>query len=200
MTKNLYFLITVVALSFVSTISVTHTFGQKPRGPKMVKAAAPRTVEDFYKILPAKFYPYLEEQSQIKDRTDLIGTYSVAKGYLSFDNNRPSQPHNGQILLLRRMSGVSMLVLSYTDCCTDFLRFVEYENGRWSEADAAPPFDRQKAVEIYRLKTGKTPDDRARVVYELSPTDKSISVKMADTDIYRLEWDGNIYDFAASTE
>ncbi len=130
-----------------------------------------------------------------------MGSYSNANGYLSFDNNRPIQPINGEILLLKRMSGASMLVISYTDCvvdpCIESLRFVEYQNGRWTEADAAPPFDRQKAVALYRRKNGKSPDEKEYVVYNLSPTDKSISVKFGDTEIYRLEWDGNIYDFAA---
>lgn len=172
--------------------------GKKPKS----KLTAPRTVEDFYKILPVKYFPYLEYEP--KNRASLMGSYSTANGYLSFDNNRPIQPINGQILLLKRMSGVSMLVISYTDCvtepCTESLRFVEYENGRWTEADAAPPFDRQKVVEIYRRKTGKSPDDNAYVVYDLSPTDKSISVKFGDAEIYKLEWDGNIYDFATPQE
>jgi hypothetical protein len=77
--------------------------GKKPKS----KLTAPRTVEDFYKILPVKYFPYLEYEP--KNRASLMGSYSIANGYLSFDNNRPIQPINGQILLLKRMSGVSML-------------------------------------------------------------------------------------------
>ncbi len=172
--------------------------GKKPKS----KPAAPRTVKDFYKILPVKYFSYIEYEP--KNRASLMGSHSTANGYLSFDNNRPIQPVNAQILLLKRMSGVSMLVISYTDCdadpCRDSLRFVEYENGRFREADAAPPFDRQKAIEIYRRKTGKSPDDKAYLVYDLSPTDKSISVKFGDAEIYKLEWDGNIYNYAAPNE
>lgn len=178
------------------------TFAQGKGKPVKKKSSEPRTVIDFYMRLPVKYFPYIEYEP--KNRASLMGSNSESKALLSFDNNRPIQPANGQILLLKRMSGVTMLAISYTDCdsdpCKDSLRFVEYENGRWTEVDAAPPkLERGKMVEIYRRKTGKNPDDKAFVVYDIFD-DKSIVVRMRDTEIYKLEWDGNIYDFAAPVE
>ena len=102
-----------------------------------------------------------------------------------------------------------MLVVAYSDCfanvCEAVLHFLEYENGRWSEAAGAPPLDPVAMREIYRRKTGQAAsEDNLNVIYSLSPIDKSITVKIngkaGDIEIYKLEWDGNIYDFAVLQE
>lgn len=188
-------------------VAAQTTFAQKKKPTVKPESNAPRTVVDFYKILPAKFFPLVED---IKDRESLIGTENLELGYIGFDNNGPMEPINGQIWLLKRMSGVSMLVISYTDCiladiCTESLRFVEYEAGRWTETDAAPPIpDRQKINEIYERKTGRAPEKKAQLIFDVSPSDKSISAHLASNgeteEIYKLEWDGNIFDFAAPVD
>lgn len=188
-------------LFVLSAFGASAIFAQGKGKTARKKSVEPRTVVDFYLRLPVKYFPYIEYEP--KNRASLMGSHSASKALLSFDNNRPIQPVNAQILLLKRMSGVSMLAISYTDCdsdpCKDSLRFVEYEKGRWTEVDAAPPLERGKIVEIYRRKTGKNPGQKAFVIYDVWD-DKSIIVRMGDTEIYKLEWDGNIYDFTAPNE
>ena len=168
------------------------------------KIAAPRTVTDFYLLLPAQYFPFFD---RVKNRRDLIEGENSADGYLNFVGNRAGMPLANEMLLLKRMSGAPMLVIAYTDClagdCEALLRFVEYENGRWSQIDAAPKFDLAQMREIYRRKTGKAAEEKPYIIYSLSPTDKSLTVKFGgetDVEIYKLEWDGNIYDFAAPHE
>ena len=167
---------------------------------KTAKSKTPRTVTDFYMLLPAKYFPFVD---RVKKRRDLIESENIKLGYLNFAGNRPFMPLENEMLLLRRMSGAAMLVIAYTDCsddCQAVLRFVEYENGRWTEADAAPKFDVAQMRAIYRRKTGRDAVENPKIYYSLSPIDKSLTVNFAgqtSVEIYKLEWDGNVYDFAA---
>lgn len=194
----------IIAAMLCAAFAIQTTAQSKTKKPKpKTKPAAPRTATDFYMILPAKYFPYVEGE---KNRADLIGTSS--ENMVMFDNNRAFSPVNGQILLLRRMSGTMLLAISLTECgigsCRDSLRFVEYKSGRWTEVDGAPPLNRPTMDILFEKKFGRAPDDDAYLIYDISAVDKSISVQLYSApdkaEIYKLEWDGNIYDFAAPNE
>jgi hypothetical protein len=191
--------------------SVCHlTVLAQPRKPKTVKTktVAPRTVTDFYMRLPAKYFPYVED---VKNRRDLIEGENLEDGYLSFMGNRAFMPPHAEMLLLSKMGNlpIPLLVVSYTDCnfdsCKAVLHLLEYHNGRWSEFDGTPPFEIKEMREIYRRKTGRDAGAKPYITYELNSSNKHLTVKMkgddgADMNIYELEWDGNIYDFATPQE
>jgi hypothetical protein len=171
------------------------------QGKQKNKTSAPQTVTDFYLLLPAKYFPFFD---RVKNRRDLIESENIETGYLNFVGNRAAMPLDNEMLLLKRTSGTSILAIAYTDCfagnCEAVLRFAEYENGRWSEVDAAPKFDPSAIREIYRRKTGQTAKEKPYILYSLSPTDKSLTVKISgerEVEIYKLQWDGNTYGFAA---
>ena len=205
MIKNLQILMFALGLICGLTGCVSTAIAQKSKS-KIVKnkIAAPRTVTDFYLRLPAKYFPFFD---RVKNRRDLIEGENLADGYLNFMGNRVGMPLHNEMLLLKKMSGVPMLVIAYSKClaggCEAVLHFLEYENGRWSEADAAPPFELAAMREIYRRQTGKEADEKPYIIYSLSPTDKSLTVIFGgeqEVEIYKLKWDGNIYDFAAPNE
>ena len=79
---------------------------------KTAKPKTPRTVTDFYMLLPSKYFPFVE---RVKSRRDLIEGENIKQGYLNFVGNRPFMPLENEMLLLKRMSGVSMLAIAYTD-------------------------------------------------------------------------------------
>lgn len=197
------FIFALLILTLAGAAQTTFAQG-KSRPIKKKTPAAPRTMTDFYLLLPAKYFPFFD---RVKNRRDLIEGENLADGYLNFMGNRVGMPLDNEMLLLKRMSGTSVMVIAYTECtaggCDAVLRFVEYENGRWSEVDAAPPLELHAMREIYQRKTGKAAEEKPYVIYSLSPTDKSLTVKIGGettVEIYRLEWDGNIYDFAAPNE
>lgn len=196
----------IFAFLILMLAGATQTMFAQGKGKPAKKRtpAAPRTITDFYKILPAKYFPFF---ALVKNRLDLIEGGSDKMGYLNFMGNRAGMPLDNEMLLLKRMSGASVLVIAYTECgigdCEAVLRFVEYDNGRWSRIDAAPPLELAAMREIYRRKTGKAAEEKPYVIYSLSPTDKSLTIKFGgetEVEIYKFEWDGNIYDFAVPND
>ena len=199
--KRYIFAVVFLILTLVGAQMIRAQVKGKPLKKKTV---APRTVTDFYMRLPAKYFPFFD---RVKNRRDLIEGENLADGYIHFVGNRVGMPLHNEMLLLKKMSGVPMLVVTYTECyagdCEAVLHFLEYENGRWSKTDAAPPLEIEAMREIYRRKTGRAAKEKPYVIYSLSPTDKSLTVKIGgeqDVEIYKLEWDGNIYDFAAPNQ
>lgn len=197
----------IFALLILTLAGAQMMFAQSKGKPiKKKTTTAPRTVTDFYLLLPAKYFPFFD---RVKNRLDLIEGGSDKMGYLHFMGNRVGMPLDNEMLLLKQMSGASVLVVAYTDCfgvvdgCDAVLHFLEYENKRWSEVDAAPPFNLAQMREIYQRKTGRAAEEKPHIIYSLSPTDKSLTVKFGgetEVQIYKLEWDGNIYDFAVPNE
>ena len=199
------FIFALLILTLASAAQTSFAQG-KSESPRKKLPAVPRTVTDFYLLLPAKYFPFFD---RVKNRLDLIEGGSDKMGYLHFMGNRVGMPLDNEMLLLKQMSGASVLVVAYTDCfgvvdgCDTVLHFLEYENKRWSEVDAAPQFDLAQMREIYQRKTGRAAEEKPHIIYSLSPTDKSLTVKFGgetEVQIYKLEWDGNIYDFAVPNE
>lgn len=188
---------TILILTFANVQSLV---AQRKNKTPQSKTSAPQTVTDFYMLLPEKYFPFFD---RVKNRRDLIEGEQIKNGYLNFVGNRPGMPLDNEMLLLKRTNNIPMLVIAYTDCfndCEAVLRFVEYENGLWRETEAAPKFDAGEMRETYRRQTGRNADEKLHVIYSLSPVDKSLTVKIggeADVEIYKLEWNGNVYRFAA---
>lgn len=172
------------------------TAAQGKSRPIKKKTAAPRTAYDFYLKVPVKYFPFL---SRLKDRADFVESNDEKNDYLRFGANVPFPPEHAEMALLKRMNGSFYIVISYTDDDENdgrgVLRFLEYANRKFSEANGASPVDLKNAREIYRRKTGRDADVNEYLFYRIEPVSKTITVALGKTEIYKSEWDGNIYVF-----
>ena len=172
------------------------TFAQGKGKPVKNKNAQPRTVYDFYQKLPARYFPFLK---RLKDRRDFVESNDEKNNYLRFGANVPFPPEHAEMALLKRMNGSFYIVISYTDDDENegvgVLRFLEYQDGRFTEAQGASPIDLEKARALYRRKTGREANANEYLFYRIAPVGKTITVALGDAEIYKSEWDGNIYVF-----
>ena len=189
----------ILTILFLALAGATNsTFAQKKTtGKPKSKTAAPRTVYDFYKILPAKYFPFLK---RLKDRADFIESDDEKSGYLRFGANVPFPPEHAEMALLNRMNGDFYIVISYTDDDENngngVLVFLEYHRGRFTEAEqGASIVDLAEAREIYRRRTGQNADETQKLFYFIQPINKTITVKLGEIEVYKSEWDGNVYVF-----
>lgn len=96
----------------------------------------PRTVEDFYLALPAK---YIQPLAKVKDRKKLIKTSDAANGYLylSGETAMPEWEGWAEIALFKKTNGEYLVGVVDGDCatmCYSGVKFLEYKNGKWTEA------------------------------------------------------------------
>lgn len=165
------------------------------------KTAAPRTVYDFYLKVPVRYFPFL---SRLKDRADFVDSNDEKNSYLRFGANVPFPPEHAEMALLKRMNGSFYIVISYTDDDESggqgVLRFLEYANGKFSDAQGASPVDLKSAQEIYRRKTGKSAGVTESLIYRIEPVSKTITVEIGGVKIYESAWDGNFYDLTAPVD
>lgn len=202
-------LLTLTLIAFVALAAGSGSTIAQPRKSKTVKnktIAAPRTVKDFFMLLPAKYFPALKG---MKNRARLIETEDSKNGYLWFGNNQPFAPDRAEMQIFKRMSGFYLIVVSYNDCdfagdCADYAHFLEYKNGKFNEVEATPNLPPRMLRDRFEEKTGREAGAKDRIIYELPRTGKTLKIRIGDlfdsTIIYELEWDGNIFDFAAPNE
>ena len=177
----------VLALLIFALAGAAQTAAQKKLKPSKKKIAAPRTVYDFYQKIPANYFPFLK---RLKDRRDFVEANDEKNDYLRFGANVPFPPEHAEMALLKRLNGGFYVVISYTDDENEgvgVLRFLEYENGKFTEAQGASKIDWQAARAVYRRKTGRDADANEYLFYRIEPTSKTITVRLGDTEIYRSE-------------
>lgn len=95
----------------------------------------PRTVEDFYLLLPAK---YVQPLAATKDRRKLIKTLDVANGYLYLSGETAMNDWEGwaEIALFKKTGGDYVVGVVDGECatmCYSGVEFLEYKNGKWTE-------------------------------------------------------------------
>ena len=136
---------------------------------------------------------------RLKNRADFVESDDAKNDYLRFGANVPFPPEHAEMALLKRMNGDFYVVISYTDDDENegvgVLRFLEYRNGKFTEAQGASPVDLEAARAIYRRRTGRDADVNEYLFYRIEPVSKKITVALGDVEIYQSEWDGNIYVF-----
>lgn len=168
---------------------------------KKSKPREPRTVYDFYLKVPVKYFPFL---GRLRDRADFVESNDEKNDYLRLGANVPFPPEHAEMALLKRMNGGIYIVISYADDDENdgrgVLRFLQYANGKFTEAEGASPVDLKNARKIYRRKTGRDADVNEYLFYRIEPTSKAITVALGEIDIYKSEWNGNFYDFTAPVD
>ena len=97
----------------------------------------PKTVTDFYLLLPAKFLPILAAH---QNRRALIDVEDLKNGYLRLGNNE--WEGWGEVAILKKKSGGYLVAVTQYNCgpvCEGEAVFVNYNKGKWSRADYVLP-------------------------------------------------------------
>ena len=128
------------------------TFGATTNAAAQKKT--PRTIEDFYLLLPAK---YIAPLAKIKDRRKLIKTLDVANGYLYLSGEGAMSDWEGwaEIALFKKTNGdyiVGVVDGSCATMCYSGVEFLEYKNGKWTEVTnrVLPDISEQMVLDKYK--------------------------------------------------
>ncbi len=163
----------------------------------------PKTVEDFYMALPAK---YVSPLAKTKDRRKLIQTSDKANGYLYLSGENASVDWEGwaEIALFKKTSGEYLIGVVDGDCatiCYSGVVFLEYENGKWMEMTkkVLPEISDEMILARYKkLFPDDTEFDRQNPPYtNYKLPQKGTTLIMnantggdADAELFRLKWNG----------
>lgn len=120
----------------------------------------PRTVEDFYLLLPAK---YIQPLTQAKNRKGLIAVKDVADGYLRLESGATGLDWEGwaEIALFKKTNGeyvVGVVDGSCATICYSGVEFLEYANGKWTSVTKKIMPEISDAMTLARYKK-LNPDD-----------------------------------------
>lgn len=167
----------------------------------------PRTVEDFYLLLPAK---YIQPLASVKDRKKLIKTRDVANGYLYLSGESAKVDWEGwaEIALFKKTNGdyiVGVVDGSCATICYSGVEFLEYKNGKWSAVTAKvlPEISDEMILARYKkLLPDSTEYDQQNTPYtNYQLPQKGTTVKVnaneggdGDTLLFELAWDGTRFN------
>ncbi len=167
----------------------------------------PRTVEDFYMLLPAK---YIQPLGEMKDRKKLIKTRDVANGYLYLSGEKAIPGWEGwaEIALFKKTNGeyvVGVVDGSCATICYSGVEFLEYKNGKWSEITSRvlPEISDEMILSRYKKlfpdSTEYSQGDPPYTNYELPQ--KGTTIKMNANEggdgniaLFELTWNGTRFN------
>lgn len=163
----------------------------------------PRTVEDFYLLLPAK---YIQPLAAAKDRRKLIKTRDVANGYLYLSGASAMPDWEGwaEIALFKKSNGeyvVGVVDGSCATMCYSGIEFLEYQNGKWTEVTSRvlPDISERMVLEKYKKLFPEDTDYNAEnppyLNYELPRKGTTVVVNANEagadnTPLFELIWTG----------
>lgn len=158
----------------------------------------PKTVVDFYLLLPAK---YITPLAKVKKRDALIETRDVANGYLKLANNGVAADWEGwaEIALFKKADNNYVVGVVNGECatiCTSGVEFLEYQNGKWREVTARvmPKISNKMIVDAYRKQLPEETDP-PYTSYELPQQGTVMRLNAnvggdGDVLLYELKWNG----------
>ena len=130
-----------------------------------VSTPAPKTVLDYYLLLPEK---YLKALGSSQDRLSLISLRDVKNGYLELSGGWEGDAH---VVLWKSAAGQDLLGVSQTDCgpvCQQTLWFLTFKDGKWTNVTAkAFPTLSQKTMLNYYNEMKSTVDQAFTTADEL---------------------------------
>lgn len=167
------------------------------------KGKAPKTVVDFYLLLPAK---YIQPLAKTKERRKLVQTLDVANGYLYLSGEKAMPEWEGwaEVALFKKTNGeyvVGVVDGSCATICYSGVEFLEYKNGKWSEVtkQVLPEITDQMTLNRYKK---LFPDDAEYneqnppyINYELPQKGTTVKVNAneggdGNTLLFELAWNG----------
>jgi len=155
------------------------------------KPGAPRTVTEFYQILPPK---YLQILAAIPNRRNLIKIEDTANGYLKLGSNE--WEGWGEVALFKRGGGnyiVAVTEYSYGPECDGTLTFLDYKNGKWKEVELLPRYTVGDLRSAFHGAKGRQPDEDEmnEQVFELPRKGKEITLKICGVPVIGFLWQGD---------
>lgn len=190
---------------FVFILAIMLTLGAISSASAQKKT--PRTVEDFYLLLPAK---YIQPLAAMKDRRKLIKTQDIANGYLYLSGEKAAAGWEGwaEIALFKKTNGEYVVGVVDGDCatmCYSGVEFLEYKNGKWTEVTSRvlPEISDEMILSRYKkLFPGDTEYEQGNppyTNYELPRKGTTIRLNAneggdGNTLLYELVWTGAKFD------
>ena len=164
----------VISLALLfSSASAPVTVAQKPRA----RPAAPRTVRDYFLLVPESYVGYPLEFRKYLLKGGLGVVVDVKNGYISYDAS--DNPEEFEFAIFRRGDGGHVVAYSipydpdFLESTPKFM-LLTYRDGRWSEVtnELLPePFDRGKRLSYKLPRRGRevvVTDEGGRRQYTLA--------------------------------
>jgi hypothetical protein len=148
----------------------------------------PKTVVDYFLLVPAKYFPY-----DLSFRQELLrgqyrgGVVDIRNGYISWDAS--DAPDSFEFVVFRKSNGTS--IVAYNDTGDDFdrepddagLKLLSYEGGRWHDVTMALlPAAVNKKLSYKLPRNGRSievTDDQGRNIYTLEWANDRFQLKRA---------------------
>lgn len=188
--KTIISLMFLIALAMVSTASAQNT-----------KKTAPKTVTDFFYLLPEDQFAPPEPQDGAKKqdlrayRKSIIKIRDDRNGYLRLESS--NWEGWSEIAIFKKTDGKYVIGISNVGCgpvCSSANLFFEYENGNWTDVtDAVWPITDEHLKAAY-ARHKITEDDEPGLVYELPRVGRKIQGRTdGDREIvfFELTWNGS---------
>lgn len=202
-----------VQLSFMLLLLVAlSSLGINARGRSALDQSSatnePRTVLDFYKLLPSKYLNLPQGAKTRKPRADVT---DIANGYLSL--LPPTNDSEGmwdswagaEVVLFKKKSGGYVVGVAQTETVTvstTNLRFLEYNAGVWRDVTKqVSPAITEKMIRaaLLRADPAEAKDLRVNdpmfVTYDLPRVGRSIVAKWdGNATLFKLNWNGERFE------
>jgi len=128
--------------------------------------AGPRSVVDYFMLLPAEHLSLLEHAK--KNRKSLIQIQDLKNGYLGLSTVETEGA--AQIALFRKANREAIIAVSEFDCapvCSGGLKLLQYKNGKWTDVTAQllPQIDDADILAAYNRV--KAVDDEAQTLEDM---------------------------------
>jgi len=164
--------------------------------------SSPKTVTDFYYLLPEKFFApseYTPGKPTLRNyRKSAIKTEDVKNGFLEIQE--PAVEGWAEVAIFKKTDGKYIVGISQTGCgpsCAGDVIFLSYEKGNWQEitGQVFPEITEAQVNAAYkRNKVGKD-NQSGQLVYQLPRTGTTIKVKTGDDDapevvLFEFGWNG----------
>lgn len=182
----------LVVLAFVFSVSAQNN-------------SQPKTVTDFYYLLPEKYFPQSDfdgsNKLSLRDyRKSIIKIEDPKNGYLRLEGTWIEGW--AEVAVFKKTNGKYIVGISIVGCgpgCSnEEMAFLSYENGQWQEitGEVLPKItDAQIEAAFARHKVAE--DDRGGLAYELPRLGTTIKVKLIgpeaavkDKVFFELNWNG----------
>lgn len=172
-------------------------------------ATEPRTVLDFYKLLPSK---YLNVPKGVKTRKPRLDVTDIANGYLSFvapsygDGDGAWESWaSAEVVLFKKNSGGYVVGVAQTETVTvsnTNLRFLEYNAGAWRDVTkkVSPPITEKMILAALRRADPEEfknllDNSPMFVTYDLPRVGRSIVAKWdGNATLFKLNWNGERFE------
>lgn len=202
--------ILLIVLSAFTFACATSVEARRLAGSSNTQKSAPRTVLDYYRLLPAKYLNLAQDSTTCKP---VISVNDAANGYLALGVPRGKCLASGnweswagaEIALFKKRAGGYVIAVAQTETMTvsnTNLVFLEYDAGEWRSVTdkVAPKITDEIIIAAYRRAKAANdedidPNSAMYVTYDLPRNGRSIVAKWdAGNTLFKLTWNGERFE------